>query len=478
MTELQRPAAACVVPSFEGLDAPDWILRRIEGGVGGICLFSYNVRDREQLARLTARLREARGDLLIGIDEEGGDVTRLETDRGSSYPGNGALGFVDDEALTREVASAIGADLAAVGVNLDFAPVADVNVNPDNPVIGIRSFGGDAELVARHVAAFVAGLQEQGVAACAKHFPGHGSTEQDSHLELPTVSGDVHEGLEPFRAAIDAGVQTVMTAHVRAPELDDAPATLSRAVVTGLLRGELGFDGLVIADALEMKAVSATVGVARSAVLAVAAGVDAVLLGHDLGEESLAEVQTALVQAVATGELAEERLREAAERVARVGAWASSPHSDGAVVRETGRIAAARALELDGDLALGSDPLVVELRPRANIAAGEAEHSLAAALAERLPATQAVVLDEASADPARVAGLRGDRSLIVVLRDAHRHPWMRDAAERLSPTVVVEIGIPLWRPRGTGAYAATHGGSRVSYEVLADRLLEASGVRA
>jgi beta-N-acetylhexosaminidase len=474
VSELDRLAAACIFPSFPGLEAPEWILRRIEAGLGGICLFAYNVGDPEQLATLTARLRAARGDLLIGIDEEGGDVTRLEADRGSSYPGNSALGFVDDESLTARVAEAIGADLATVDVNLNFAPVADVNVNPDNPVIGIRSFGSDPGLVARHVAAFVSGLQAQGVAACAKHFPGHGSTAQDSHLELPTVTGDGRDGLEPFRAAIGAGVQAIMTAHVRVPALDEAPATLSPAVVTGLLREELGFDGVVITDALEMRAVSATVGVARSAVLALAAGVDAVLIGHDLGFEAVAAVQSALVDAVADGELPEARLREAASRVARVGAWASP--AGGATDRDAGRIAAREALELEGELALDADPLVVELRPQANIAAGEAEHSLAAALAERFPGTQALVLD-AVADPAPVTSARGGRSLVLVVRDAHRHPWMRELAESLEPSLVVEVGVPRWRPSGP-AFAATHGGSRVSYEVLADRLLEQSGVRA
>ena len=290
-TELDRLAAACIFPSFPGYQAPGWALRRIEGGLGGICLFAYNVHDRGQLSELTASLRSGRPDLLIGIDEEGGDVTRLEVDRGSSYPGNGALGVVDDEELTEDVAAAIGADLAAVGVNLDFAPVADVNVNPANPVIGIRSFGTSSELVARHVAAFVTGLQSQGVAACAKHFPGHGSTEQDSHLVLPVVTGDFRDGLLPFRAAIEAGVQTIMTAHVRVPELDDMPATVSRSVVHDLLRVELGYKGLVIADALEMKGLSESVGIERGAVLSLAAGVDALLVGHDLGEDAVEAVQ-------------------------------------------------------------------------------------------------------------------------------------------------------------------------------------------
>ncbi|HWE81001.1 MAG TPA: glycoside hydrolase family 3 N-terminal domain-containing protein, partial [Gaiellaceae bacterium] len=394
---LEKLAAACIFPSFPGLEAPDWILRRLEGGIGGICLFSYNVRDREQLAELTGVLRAGRDDLLIGIDEEGGDVTRLESGRGSSYPGNGALGVVDDVASTAQVAAAIGADLAAVGVNLDFAPVADINVNPANPVIGIRSFGTDAGLVARHVEAFVTGLQSQGVAACAKHFPGHGSTSQDSHLELPEVLGDVRDGLGPFRAAIAAGVQTIMTAHVSVPELDRLPATLSHAVMTGLLRDELGYDGLVIADALEMKGVSATVGVEKSAVLALAAGVDALLIGHDLLEEWVVAVQAALVDAVVSGELPESRLREAAGRVARVGAWASRSGGDGAIDREAGRAVARRALRADGDLALHEPPLVVELRARANIAAGDAEHSVGSVLQGRLPGSDSVVLDEAAA---------------------------------------------------------------------------------
>jgi beta-N-acetylhexosaminidase len=208
-------------------------------------------------------------------------------------------------------------------------------------------------------------------------------------------------------------------------------------------------------------------------VLAVAAGVDALLIGHDLGVEAVAAVQSALVDAVAGGELPEARLREAAERVARTGAWATAS-GGGDVDREAGRTVARLALETEGDVELESAPLVVELRPRANIAAGEAEHSLGDVLAGRLPGTRSVVLDEAGAGSAQTDG----GPAVVVVRDAHRHPWMRDAAERLAPdAIVVELGLPLWRPSGARGYAVTHGGSRVSYEVLADRLVP-SGVRA
>ena len=164
--------------------------RRLAEGLGGVVLYAWNVESPEQLRALTDDLRSEREDVLIAIDEEGGDVTRLEAATGSSYPGNGALGVVDDVELTERVAASLGAELADAGVNLDFAPVADVNTNPLNPVIGIRSFGADAGLVARHVAAFVRGLQRAGVAACAKHFPGHGDTSVDSHLALPVVDVD------------------------------------------------------------------------------------------------------------------------------------------------------------------------------------------------------------------------------------------------------------------------------------------------
>jgi beta-N-acetylhexosaminidase len=439
--EIRRLAAACIFPSFPGVEPPDWIRRFLGGGGGGIVLFAYNVPSLEDLSSLCAALRTESGDVLLGIDEEGGDVTRLEWETGSSYPGGAALGALDEPETTEAVAASIASDLAAAGVNWNFAPVADVNV-PANPVIGARSFGSDPALVARHVAAYVRGTQSRRVAACVKHFPGHGSTEQDSHLELPTVTGDVEDGLEPFRAAFAAGVQTVMTAHVRVPALDDAPATLSRAIIDGLLRRELGFDGMVLADALEMKAVSATVGVPDSAVRALEAGVDALIVGHDLGEDAVRTVHEALVARVP-----EERLREAAARVRRVAEWARPTRATGD--RAVGADVARRALRVEGDASFDAPPRIVELRPVANIAAGEAEHSLAAAVVRE-------------GEPVPDAD-------VYVVRDAHRHPWMREAAD-VEGAVVVEIGLPLWRPTRARGYVSTHDGSRVAYEAAAELL--------
>ena len=440
---IERLAAACLLPSFPGTDVPDWIRRFVERGGAGVLLFAYNAPSRDGLQELTARLRAERGDLLLAIDEEGGDVTRLEWREGSSYPSAAGLGAVDDVALTEQVGAAIAADLAAVGVNWDLAPVADVNV-PENPVIGVRAFGDDPGVVAEHVAAFVRGLQRLHVAACAKHFPGHGATEQDSHLELPVVTGDLDAALEPFRAAVAAGVQSIMTAHVRIPQLGPAPATLNGRVIRGLLREELGFGGVVLADALEMKAISGTVGVEAAAVAALDAGVDLLCVGHDLGEEDVLRIEQTVVAAAADGRLTENRLAEAASRVEALATWA---HAVSAGSGADGAGAARRALEIAGDVALRPGAPIVELRPRANIAAGEHEH--------RVPTAQIVREGEPVPD-----------ADAYIVRDAHRHAWMREAVDR-EGVVVVEVGLPVWRPERVRGYVATYGAGRASLAAAA-----------
>ncbi len=439
MSRVRELASACVFPSFPGDRPPDWIRRFLAGGGGGIVLFAYNATTRDGLAALTAALRTEAPDVLLSIDEEGGDVTRLEWREGSSYPGGAALGFLDDPATTERIARSIAAELAAVGVNWNLAPVADVNV-PANPVIGTRAFGADAALVARHVAAYVRGLQSRHVAACAKHFPGHGSTTQDSHLELPTLVGELEAGLPPFRAAIAAGVASIMTAHVRVREL---PATVDPALLGDLLRGELGFDGVVFADALEMRAVSETIGVAETAVRSLAAGADALCIGHDLGEGAVEEIVEALAARVP-----EERLRDAAERLRRLAAWARP--DDGSPERAVAADAARRAVEIVGDVALAAEPVVVELRPPANIAAGEAVHRLG----------HAVIVREGEPVPA---------ADVYVVRDAHRHAWMREAIDRPG-AVVVETGLPVWRPERSRGYVATHGGGGASLHAAEEAL--------
>ncbi|WP_327401384.1 glycoside hydrolase family 3 protein [Streptomyces sp. NBC_01288] len=327
---LTRDALTVLQPGFPGTTAPDWLLRRLGEGLASVGLFGRNIASPEQLSSLTAQLRSERDDVLVAIDEEGGDVTRLEARTGSSFPGNHALGAVDDVDLTRAVAHELGRRLAACGVNLNWAPSADVNSNPSNPVIGVRSFGADPELVARHTAAYVTGLQSAGVAACTKHFPGHGDTAVDSHHALPRIDAEStvleHRELLPFRAAIAAGSRAVMSAHILVPTLDpDRPATLSLRILTDLLRGELAYDGLIVTDGMEMQAIAATYGIERGSVLAIAAGADAICVGGGLADdETVRRLRDALVGAVRSGDLPEDRLAEAAERVRGLARWTAS----------------------------------------------------------------------------------------------------------------------------------------------------------
>jgi beta-N-acetylhexosaminidase len=489
--ELERQAAACLLASFAGLEAPEWTRGWIERGLGGIVLFAANVEDRAQVAALTGALRAERPELVIAIDEEGGDVTRLEAASGSSYPGNLALGFVDDVELTQAVAGAIADDLVEAGVTLNLAPVADVNSNPRNPVIGVRSFGSEPELVARHVAAFVAGTQERGVAACAKHFPGHGDTTVDSHLGLPLVEAERGELLVgpavPFRAAVEAGVGAIMTAHLVVPAFDGVPATVSRVVVGDLLRDDLGFDGVVITDALDMRAVSETIGVEETAVRAVAAGADALCLGPTIDEAGVESIHRALVSAVRSGRLRAERLGEAAEAVTRLGRLAPAVGSDAGHVRgqtpdmsteapdqEIGAVAARRAVLVRGDVALDTPPLVVELEPQPMVAAGRAAFGLGKVISERWPESRVVTLRDSSRDAGTVLQSADARPLVVVIRDARRHPWQQSVANELvaarPDAVVVETGLPGWLP-ASSASIATHGAGRVNLEAAADLLV-------
>src|SRR4051812_30699458 len=311
--DLTALAAAVLQPGFVGTTAPDWVRRWLGEGLGGVALFARNVRTPAQVAALTAQLRAERPDVIVAIDEEAGDVTRFESQLGSSRPGNLALGAIDDPALTEEVAHDLGTDLANAGITLDYAPDADVNSNPDTPVIGVRSFGADAQLVARHSAAFIRGLQAAGVAACAKHFPGHGDTAVDSHHDLPVIPrsrAQLQEcELVPFRAAVAAGAQAIMTGHLLIPALDPVlPATLSPRILHDLLRVELGYDGVVITDGIEMQGVRRTYGLEGATVRALAGGADAICVGGDHADERTAiRLRDAIVAAGRSGELPEER---------------------------------------------------------------------------------------------------------------------------------------------------------------------------
>jgi beta-N-acetylhexosaminidase len=282
---LEQRAASLFSVGFAGKTPSEELRDLLRRGVGGVILFARNVGSPEEVLELNRAIkREAGRPLLLSVDQEGGRVARLR--RGfSELPAMRTLGATGSSRLARELGGLAARELRAVGFDLTYAPVLDVDTNPQNPVIGDRSFGSSAELVSELGAAFVTGLQQAGVAACAKHFPGHGDTEQDSHLELPRLRHELDRlervELPPFRAAADAGVAAIMTAHVIFEAVDAAePATMSRAVVDGILRGSLGYTGLVISDDLEMRAIADHYAIEDAVLRGLRAGVDHFLICH------------------------------------------------------------------------------------------------------------------------------------------------------------------------------------------------------
>jgi len=292
--------------------------------IGSIILFARNIKSMEQTRELTEAIQEvARKSnhpfpMVIATDQENGIVRRLATDEFTKFPGNMLLGAVDDENVTYQISRATAKELKATGINMNLAPVLDVNNNPQNPVIGVRAFGENCQHVAKHGTSFIKGHQKEQVITSAKHFPGHGNTASDSHLELPWVESSIADlkkvELVPFKSAIAEQVDSIMVNHVYYPTIDqeEIPASISRNVISNLLRKELGFDGVVLTDCLEMHAVSETVGTPDAAVRALQAGADIVMVSHTLAIQR--ETINRIEQAVKNGELSIARIDESVQR--------------------------------------------------------------------------------------------------------------------------------------------------------------------
>jgi beta-N-acetylhexosaminidase len=493
---VRRQAHRVLMPSFHGTALPAWMQARIGEGLGSVCLFGTNLTgDDAQAAGLVAQLHAASPEgVLVTLDEEGGDVTRLDARRGGRTAGHAVLGAVDRPGLTRAVAAGIGKRLRDIGIDLDLGPVADVNCEPDNPVIGVRSFGATPDRVARHTVAFSAGLHSAGVAACLKHFPGHGATVEDSHLAMPRLDIGLSTARErelvPFAAAVAAGVPAVMTSHVVLSSVDPAnPATTSPEVL-GILRHELGFDGVIVTDALDMAGVARPYGgPGRAAVAALAAGADLLCIGPERApgemEPVLSWVVDDIVAAVADGRLPAERLADAASRVealitaVRSGTLpAMGDASTVAVTGDANQQAARAALRVHGTVN-HLDPknvLVLEFHVTPGIAAGEVPWTLPLEDARKRSLSPAD-------DPAAIDALlaeAGEQSLVALVRDAHRHPWVGDRLEQIARArpdlVTVETGWPVVDAEGTptglpgAATIWTYGGSSVSLQAAAEWL--------
>ena len=335
---LQEKLGQLFIVGFEGSEPSEALKDLIQRHrIGGVILLGRNIRDPLQLLSLTTALQESRGalpglpssgglkpaptnlPLFIAVDQEGGRVSRLKAPF-TQFPSPTRLGKSGSVEMASAVGASIGKELRAVGINVNFAPVLDVNINPQNPVIGDRAFGSDPALVGKLGVAFFQGLKDQRIISVGKHFPGHGDTALDSHEALPVV-GPRRERLErvelrPFAEAIKAGIPALMTAHVLYPALDPLlPATLSKTILTDLLRGELAFPGLIMSDDLEMKAIASYYGIGEAAVRFVEAGGDLVLICHRFDRQL--EAVEAVRRAVEEGRLSEERIDTSLERIAK-----------------------------------------------------------------------------------------------------------------------------------------------------------------
>lgn len=432
--QLERDAAGALIVGFTGTTAPDDLRRAIANGLGAVILFTRNVVDADQVSALTAALRAERPDLLIAIDHEGGEFSHLAPANPWPLSSPRALGELDDTDLTRASARDAAATLAALGIDVMLAPSVDVNSNPANPIISTRSFGTTAGVVSRHGVAFVQGVRDAGIAACPKHFPGHGDVAVDSHLALPRVDRSIEQvsavELAPFKATIDAGVDLIMSAHIVFSAYDDQPATLSRRILQGLLRDELGFTGVITTDALEMQAITSTRSIEQAAVESIRAGADLAMIA--IGEADPRALTAEIVGAVSNGTLDAARVTEAAGRVrdlaADLAARTRLPGLDGAPTREV----AARTVTGQEFPALGGSPYVVDLTQGLHPAWNPYFSGLPEVFARIAPGSAGVVLRGADAEAlgeAQAAAI--GRPLVVAVQDAVRTPWMRAALQHL-----------------------------------------------
>lgn len=464
--------------AFTGKDQPSpeilAAIRRYKPG--GITLFrSLNIDHPAQVRQLTAALQRAARvaglpPLLIAADQEGGQLMAIGAGA-TQLPGNMALGATGSPELARRAGQVLGRELAAMGINVNYAPVCDVNVNPKNPVVGTRSFGEDPQLVARLSAAMIAGMQAAGVAATAKHFPGHGDTSVDSHYAIPQIPHAEERlrrvELPPFEAAIQAGVRLVMSAHIALPALNhglDLPSTLSPILLREVLRSDLGFQGVIVSDAMDMHAIEQGPGLAIDAIAAVRAGIDLLLLGSD--PEDQQRVFTGLLQAARRGLISGDEIRLSVERILKLKGWLvrqEQPALDVVACPEHRALAdeiAARSITLVRDTA-GILPLRLDQDAKLAVVVPQPEDltpadtssyvtpSLAAALRHYHPrvAEFIVPLNPGDRDISAMSQKIGDADLVVFgTINAAVHPGQVALAKAFldseTPVVMVALRLP------------------------------------
>lgn len=506
---INHPVGQHIIGSFEGYAATPEILGAIEQGqVGGVTLYRhFNMEGPEQVRALTASLQQAAHNagqphLIIAADQEGGTLIALPGT--TPFPGNMALGATRSADLARRMGYATGLELMALGVNTNYAPVCDVNINPLNPVIGVRSFSEDPEIVASLGAAVIEGLQAAGVAATAKHFPGHGDTDQDSHLGAPVVPHNLERlnkvELPPFDAAVKAGVKLIMTAHVAMPALTNGevvPATLSQAILGGILRDDMKYEGIILSDAMDMAGVRQEMSLGEASVKSLEAGVDLLLFGP-ADRFATQNVYAAISDALGSKTLRAADAEKSAERIAALKEWIAKqgqPSLDVVGCAEHRslalEIAAASITLVKGDTAvlplarsLAADTRVAAVVPiPANLTPADTSSYELPLLADALKKHHSAVdefripIDPSEDEVAEIATKLSAYGLVVVgTINAISHKGQAALVNKLldagAPVVAVAMRLPydIQAFPNVGTYVCTYSIQPSSMEALADAL--------
>ena len=444
--QLDRAILAHFSPGFGGIEIPDWLMPYLENGLGGITLFSSNTPSIEVATDLIEKMKSIAPDLIVSIDEEGGDVTRLYVPEGSPFPTPALLGRCNDVDLTTDSYFELGKVLKQIDIDLNLAPVADVSIEVENPIVGVRSFSGDFDISSSHVVAAIEGLRRAGVASSVKHFPGHGGVVEDSHHDLPKLLGSQSQlentHLKPFISAISAGVEAVMTGHIVMTALDDKnPASCSQVLTESYLKRDLGFKGLVITDALDMGALGGPRKIHQSALRAINAGADLLCFSglYDQSvfiESSLKHIR----EAIDTNEVSREKVLLSAERLR---SW-TPPSPQGSSIRNMPALERfLPGILTNGEVALKGDQIqLIEMSADPTIAAGFVGWGLRRALTT---AGLKVKLESSDID----LGTVSSNQIVVAFRDAFRDNKVLAAIEKINrvrpDAIFVDMGWPTLR---------------------------------
>ena len=440
-TAIDRTILSTFSPGFGGAAVPEWIKPWLENGLGSVTLFASNTPSFEAAANLIKDLRSYNPEVLIAIDEEGGDVTRLFVREGSRYSTPALLGQCDDENLTYRSYNSMGSVLRELGIDITYAPVADVVAFENNPIVGVRSFGMSTDVVTRHVAAAVKGLQSAGVGACVKHFPGHGAVLEDSHHDLPhikmTLADYESQHVFPFKHAIDSGVSSVMIGHLIAEALDrNFPASLSSKVIRDYLRGVLHFDGLVVTDALDMGAIGGPSKIHESALKALTAGAD-LLCFSGMGDQSgfVSSSFDWIKSAVDSGALSINSLQESEQRIT---SWRSLNKTSIETNSSVDFKDLISGFEISGSVELEPGAVnLVEIGTKPTIAAGDVSWGM-----HRELRAVGIACDIHASDAETLA----TKKLVVAFRDAYRDApllaTLRRLNERYPEAIFIDMGWP------------------------------------